>query len=134
MSPIFEARDLDYASRLGMPDMGSPISGCRTDEDWELTIDDYKAPDAARDWFSIRTDLFFNLLKPPDQIISRLGEHFMAFLVPYICPCLRGMTPQWVSRFADEYVLVCGFCGKKRTVRKEEATFIDFTTPGRRSP
>jgi hypothetical protein len=133
MSPIFEARGLDYASRLGMPDMGSPISGCRTDEEWELTIDDYKAPEAARDWFSIRTDLFFNLLKPPDQIISRLGKHFMAFLVAYMCTCLR-MTPQWVSRFAEDYVLVCGFCGKTRTVRREEATQIDLTIPGHHSP
>jgi len=133
MSPIFEARELDYASRLGMPLLGSPISGCRTDEEWELTIDDYKTPDAVREWFSMRTDLFFNLLKPPDQIVSRLDKLFMAYLIPYLCPCLRGMTRQWVSRFADEYALTCNFCGKTRKVRKEDATLIGITPHGRRS-
>jgi hypothetical protein len=124
MLPHFEAREPNYVSRLGMPDEGSPILACRSEKDWELTYDKYETPAPVREWFSMRTDLFFNLLKPADEVIDRLDKHFMAFLVPYQCACGQGLTPQWVSRFARVFTLRCGFCGAKKAMRREEMTPI----------
>ena len=120
MRPHFSERKPTYTSLLGMPDNGNPLLECRTKDDWELTYDDYRAPDAVKEWFSIRTDLFFNLLKPTDELINRLDQHYLALLIPYFCECGQGITVQWGSRFAEEYKLECGYCTQTKTVRRDE--------------
>jgi len=120
MRPHFSERDLSYVSPMGMPDYGNPLFGCRTDKDWEVTYDDYRAPEAVRDWFSIRTDLFFNLLKPADDVLKRLEAHYRAFLLVYFCECGQGSNMQWVSRFANQFNVKCRFCGTKKTLDRDD--------------
>ena len=124
MRPHFAERDATYESWLGMPENGSPLFGCRTQDDWELIYDDIETPTAVKDWFSIRTDLFFNLLKPADEIVQRLRQHYAAHFVPHMCECKQGITTQWVSRFARVYALSCGFCGKTTKIPREEMHMI----------
>ena len=82
-----------------------------------------------KEWFSIRTDLFFNLLKPTAELIKRLDAHYLAFYVPYMCECQQGMSPQWVSRFAEELTLACAFCGKNKIMKRDDMTTIHFAPP-----
>ena len=120
MRPHFVERDLSYVSYLGMPEHGNPLYECRTKEDWELTYEDYKTTEGVKEWFSIRTDLFFNLLKPADEVIKRLDNHFLAFLIPYNCECGQGITMQWASCFANEFKVSCGFCGQEKMLPRED--------------
>jgi len=124
MRPHFADREPTYSSLLGMPDNGNPLLGCRSKEDWELTYDDYKTPPAVKEWLNIRTDLFFNLVKPGEDMMKRLESHFQAFFIPYNCRCGQGMTAKWVSRFLREYHLKCAFCGETKTLRRDEMTFM----------
>ena len=119
MRPHFSERKPSYRSLLGMPASGSPLLECRTKDDWELTYEDYQAPAEVKDWFSIRADLFFNLLKPADEILNRLDAHYLAFLFPYLCEC-GGLTMQWVSRFAEEYQVMCNYCQRTKIVHRDE--------------
>jgi hypothetical protein len=124
MRPHFADREPTYSSLLGMPDNGNPLLGCRSKEDWELTYDDYKTPPAVKEWLNIRTDLFFTMVKPGEDMIERLASHFQAFFLPYKCQCGQGMTAQWVSRFLREYHLKCAFCGETKTLRRDDMTFV----------
>jgi hypothetical protein len=124
MRPHLCDREHSYVSYMGMPESGNPLLGCSTPEDWEITYTDYETPAAVSDWFAIRTDLLFNLLKPASAVIEQLDRHFMAFFFPYRCDCGQGFTPQWGSRFAEEYHLKCGFCGKTKTIRRDELSII----------
>jgi hypothetical protein len=38
--------------------------------------------------------------------------------------CEEGVTAQWGSRFAREFHLRCNFCGKTKTLRREEMQII----------
>jgi hypothetical protein len=127
MRPHFQGRESTYTSYLGMPESGNPLSGCHSPEDWELTYDDYTTPEATKKWFALRTDVLFSYLKPSTKVIEELDEHFQAFLVPYHCECGQGFTPQWHSRFPKRYVLTCGFCGRKKTLNREDFTIIGIS-------
>jgi len=122
MQPHFVERPLDHVSFMGMPDSGNPLFGCRTKEDWELTYDDYDPPDAVHEWFDIRSDLMFSMLKPADDVIERLDKHFMAFFVGYECEC-GTMVSGWASRFFVEVDFTCR-CGQVRKVRRDDSTVI----------
>lgn len=125
MRPHFAAREPDYVSFLGMPDKGNPLLECATDEDWELTYTDYETPADVAEWFELRTDLFFKMLKPSKEILHRLDQHYLAFLIPYACEsCNAGMTWQWASRFAESYTLRCAFCKQSKVLSREEMTPI----------
>jgi hypothetical protein len=124
MRPHFTERDLSYVSLMGMPDQGNPLFGCRTDKDWKVIYDDYQAPEAVKDWFSIRGELLFNRLNLTDDILDRLDALYLAFLLPYNCECGQGITPQWVSRWAHEFNVTCGFCRREKTFDREDVTFI----------
>jgi len=124
MQPHFVDRDLSYVSYLGMPDSGNPLFGCARKEDWELTYDDYNVPPAAKDWFDIRSDLFFNMLQPKEEIIKRLDKHYLAFYFPYHCKCGQGFTVSWVSRFAEEVNVTCAFCGQQKTIHRDDMHII----------
>lgn len=120
MRPHFSNREPTYTSFLGMPDNGSPLLACRTKDDWEIVYDDYQAPTDVKEWFSIRTDLFFSLLKPADDLIKRLDAHYLALLIPHLCECGQGISAQWASRFAEEYKLECGYCSKTTVIHRDQ--------------
>jgi hypothetical protein len=126
MRPHFSEREHTYVSPLGMPDNGSPFLEGRTNEDWELFYEDYEVSADVKDWFSIRTDLFFNLLKPVPEVIKRLDNHFLAFLFPYICEECGVVTPQWHSRFAEQYHLTCANCHTTKTVSRDDVVGIEM--------
>jgi hypothetical protein len=117
MRPHFTERDLNFVSLMGMPDSGNPLAGCSTPEDWEVTYDDYTAPEAVKEWFELRGDLFFSFIRPTEEVLERLDRHYLAFLVPFQCKCGKGITSQWASRFAEVISVKCGFCVKPRTFR-----------------
>ena len=125
MQQHFAERDLSYVSWMGMPDQGNPLFGCRTEGDWKIICNAYQAPEAVKDWFSIRGDLLFNLLKPNDDILDRLDALYLAFLLPFDCECGEGISMQWVSRYLYPQVKVtCGFCGREKILKWEDMTFI----------
>jgi hypothetical protein len=130
MRPHFADREANYVSLLGMPDNGSLAEGCLRNEDWEITYDDYRIPAEVKQWFDIRTDLFFNLLKPPAEMMEQLDAHYLAFYIPHVCKCGLGVSGQWASRFASVYTLNCGFCGEQTVLRRDEFTSIHVTPDG----
>jgi hypothetical protein len=128
MRPHFAGRGPTYVSYIGMPDSGSPFLGCATAEDWELMYDDYAAPAAAKEWFGLRTDLFFNLLKPAEDLINRLDAHYLAFLTQIFCECGAG-TMTWASRFAQTFSVTCAACGRTQTWDRSDATIHHVRPP-----
>ncbi|BAY08699.1 hypothetical protein [Calothrix sp. NIES-2098] len=127
MYPHFAKRDKNYISYMGMPDTGNPLFGCRSKEDWEVTYDDYKIPQTVQDWFSIRQALFFiDMNKPKEEFIESLDKHFLAFLLTYPCECGGGITQRWVSRFSETIDVKCAFCGKTKTINRNDSTIIRF--------
>jgi hypothetical protein len=128
MRPHFADRAPEYTSWLGMPDNGNPLLSCGSKEDWELTYEDYETPADVEEWFKLRTDLFFKLLKPSAEFIDRLDKHYLAFFIPYMCECGGGITPQWGSRFAESYTLQCGACGSRKLVNRNDMTIIRART------
>jgi hypothetical protein len=124
MRPHFSGREATHVSWLGMPENGNPIAACRSQDDWELTYDDYEVPAGVSQWFDVRTDLFFNMLAPPEEVIGQLQTHFQAFLLPYRCECGQGITSIWVSRFARTYRLTCAFCNETTSIVRDEFRMI----------
>ena len=125
MRPHFADREPSYTSFLGMPDTGNPLMACKTKDDWELTYEDYETPADVKEWFGLRTDLFFNMLKPTEELIHRLDKHYLAFLIPYECEnCRGGITVQWASRFAKQYTLRCNLCGYTKVISRNDMSLI----------
>ncbi len=128
MLPQFAGRKASYASGLGMPDTGSPLMHCRSNDDVDVVATDYEAPSELRDWFDIRSDLYFRLNTPAKTVIDRLDAHFQAFLVPHFCEC-GSLTPQWHSRFSETFVVRCNGCGREQVFDRSDARVIHFASP-----
>jgi hypothetical protein len=119
----FANRELSYRSSIGLPNSGNPLLECQTENDWKIAIDDYRAAPATEEWFSIRTDLFFNLLIPADVVIKKLEAHYRAYLLPYWCECGKGNTMMWISRFPNSWDFTCRFCGHTKTIHRDDVSF-----------